>query len=132
LGQSSTYICRRDGTRFAARQGGGFWFDLLHCDSCGRGQNVSHEDLGDIHLGFIKGLRTVYAMSRSTFDREVQRTFPGPTLSRDEYHAAAEATLEPCACGGRFRYDAPARCPTCRSTEEDWDLDPKGPRVLYD
>jgi hypothetical protein len=32
-------------------------------------------------------------------------------LSRDEYHAAAEATLDPCACRGQFRHDAPARCP---------------------
>ena len=132
LGQSFTYTCRRDGTRFGARQGGGFWFDLLHCEACGRDQSVSHEQLGDIHLGFVKGLPGPYAMTRWAFDREVQRTFAGPTLSRDEYHAAAEATLEPCLCGGRFRYDAPARCPTCRSTAEEWDHDSTAPTVHYD
>jgi hypothetical protein len=39
-------------------------------------------------------------------------TPPGPR-SRPQLHAAAEATLDPCSCGGHFRYDAQARCPSC-------------------
>jgi hypothetical protein len=131
-GRSIGIICRVCGTRFQVRSGGGFFFDLLHCDACGRHRNVAHEDIGDIHLGFVKGLPGPYAVARSAMDRRIKLEYPGEPLTRDEYHAAVEATLEPCGCGGRFRYDAPARCPECRSTSEQWDRDPTVSSVLYD
>jgi hypothetical protein len=34
--------------------------------------------------------------------------------------------------GVRFRYDAPARCPNCRSTREKWGQNPNVSRALYD
>ena len=86
----------------------------------------------DIHLGFVRGLPGPYAVTRAAMDRQIRQGYPGAPLSRDEYHAAAEATLDPCPCGGRFRYDAPARCPSCRATSEMWDLDPKAPQMFYD
>ena len=132
MGSASGYICRTCGSHFTARSGGGFFFDLLHCDACGSTRNVGHEDLGDIHLRFVKGLPGPYAVSRMEMDRRIQREYPGEPLTRDEYHAAAEATLGPCSCGGRFRYDAPARCPGCRSTAEQWDRDPEAGRMFYD
>jgi hypothetical protein len=132
VGTSSGYICRSCGSRFGARVGGGFFFDLLHCDSCGKTQSVGHEELGDIHLRFVKGLKVPYAVSRAAMDRRIQREYPGKPLSRDEYHAAAEATLDPCPCGGRFRYSAPPRCPTCASTSEVWDADPTASLMHYD
>jgi hypothetical protein len=107
-------------------------FDLLHCDTCGRPRSVGHEDLGDIHLGFVKGLTRPYAVARAAMDRRIQAEYPGETLTRDEYHAAAERTLEACSCGGAFRYDASARCPGCRSTIEQWDADPAGGLVCID
>jgi hypothetical protein len=114
------------------RSGGGFFFDLLHCDTCGADQGVGHQDMGDIHLRFVKGLPGPYAVSRSEMDGRIQREYPGGPLTRAEYHAAVEATLEPCSCGGRFRYDAAARCPGCRSTDDQWDWDQTAPSVLYD
>ena len=93
---------------------------------------MSHQDLGEIHLGYIKGLGIPYAMTRAEVDRRIQREYPGPVLAREEYQAAAEATLESCECGGRFRYDAPARCPTCRSRPEQWDQDASRGMVFYD
>jgi hypothetical protein len=132
MGRATGHICRACGTRFSARSGGGFVFDLLHCDTCGRTQSIRHEDLGDIHLRFVKGLPGPYAVCRMEGDRRIQREYPGTPLSEEEYHAAAEATLAPCPCGGRFRYDARARCPTCRSTSEQWDVDPRATRIFYD
>jgi hypothetical protein len=117
---------------FSERRGGGFYFDLLHCESCGKAQDVSHRDLGEIHLGFIKGLPGPYAVARAAMDAEIQARYRGPVLNREEYHAAVEGSLEACACGGRFRYDAPTRCPTCHSTSEQWDRDPSRGKVLYD
>jgi hypothetical protein len=38
-------------------------------------------------------------------------------------------TFDTCECGGRLSFDAPPRCPDCRST----DLEPiEGTHVLYD
>jgi hypothetical protein len=132
MGSISGYICDTCGEHFRVQDGGGFFFDMLHCDRCGASQSVGHRELGDIHLRFVKGLATPYAVARAAFDREVQATYPGEPLSRDEYHAAAEATLEPCACGGRYRYDAPPRCPGCRSTGEAWTEDPEAGWICVD
>jgi len=132
MGSSTGLICKVCGTTFQLQQGGGFFFDLLHCDACGDAKSVSHRELGDIHLRFVKGLGYPYAIARAEMDRRIQAEYPGEPLNRDEYHTAAEATLVPCPCGGRFRYDAPARCPTCRSTAEMWDVDPTIPSYHYD
>jgi hypothetical protein len=132
MGTSSGYICRTCGTHFTTGIGGGFFFDKLRCETCGTAQNIRHQDLGDIHLRYVKGLPGPYAVRRMKFDYWVQAEYPGEPLTEDEYHAAAEATLGPCGCGGRFRYDAPARCPDCRSTPEQWDVDPKVGRSFYD
>ena len=132
MGSASSFICRTCGAHFMARDGGGFMFDLLHCDTCGATRSVSHQDLGDIHLGFVKGLPGPYAVARAAMDRRIQREYKGQPLTRDEYHAAAQATLGDCACGGRFRYDAPGRCPECRATDDQWDVDPHGSHIFYD
>jgi hypothetical protein len=132
MGSSTGHICKVCATRFQVRDGGGFFFDLLHCDTCGRTNSVSHKDLGDIHLRYVKGLGRPYAIARAEMDRRIQAEYPGEPLSRDEYRTAAEATLDPCPCGGQFRYDAPARCPACRSTAEMWIVDPDGPTAFYD
>jgi hypothetical protein len=132
MGSASGFVCRRCGTSFSVGSGGGFFFDLLHCDTCGRGRSVSHQELGDIHLRFVKGLDRPYAVARMAMDRRIQAEYEGEPIGRDEYHALAEASLEPCHCGGRFRYDAEPRCPTCRSTSGDWVADGSGPHVLYD
>ena len=132
MGSASSFICRTCGTHFMARSGGGFYFDLLHCDACGATQSVSHQDLGEIHLGFVKGLPGPYAVARAATDRRIQAEYPGEPLTRGEYHAAAEATLDACECGGRFTYDAPARCPGCRSTGDQWEADPSGPMMFID
>ena len=132
MGQRSGFICKACGTRFVASNGGGFFFDLLHCDTCGTTRSVRHQDLGDIHLRFVKGLPGPYAVARMEMDRRIQREYSGEPISRDDYHAAAEATLEPCACGGQFRYDARARCPECRSTSEQWKRAPGTGLAFYD
>jgi hypothetical protein len=132
MGSASGFICKACATRFTIQNGGGFYFDLLHCDACGEATTLGHQELGDIHLRFVKGLPGPYAVSRAAMDRKIQREYPGEPIGRDEYHALAEATLEPCNCGGRFRYDAPPRCPECHSLQEQWDRDPNAPSMMYD
>jgi hypothetical protein len=113
-------------------EGGGFFFDLLHCDSCGANKSVRHQDLGDIFFGYIKGLDVPYTMTTAERDRRIREEYPGKPLSKTEYHAAVEANLKPCKCGGRFRYDAAPRCPSCRSAAEMWDADETGQRGCFD
>jgi hypothetical protein len=132
MGIRTSQICKRCGSHFTPNEGGGFRFDLLHCELCGRDWSIGHEEIGDAHLRYVKGLRVPYAISRMKFDRWVQANYPGEPLTEAEYHAAVEAMAEPCACGGRFRYDAPARCPTCSSTSEQWERDPTGMTAYYD
>ena len=132
MGPQAGQICRRCGTRFTVCEGGGFVFDELHCDACGADTSVSHRDMGEIHLRYVKGLDRPYAIVRAELDRAIQEEHPGEPLGEAAYHAAVEATLEPCACGGRFRYGAPPRCPGCRSTAEAWDEDPSAGMVIYD
>lgn len=132
MGSGYGAICKTCGTKFQVRSGGGFFFDLLHCDECGRSRTVRHEDMGDIHLGYVKGLPGPYAMSRSTLDTEIKQTYQGEPLDREAYRIAVEAMLDRCHCGGTVRYDAPARCPGCRSTANDWERDPAAPSMHYD
>lgn len=133
MGQASGFICKACKARFPVRDGGGFFFDLLHCDTCGATKSVRHRDLGDIHLRFVKGLAPrPYAIARSEMDWRIQAEYAGEPIGRVEYRALAEGTLEACSCGGRFRYDAPARCPSCRSTSEQWKPNPNAPGMHYD
>ena len=132
MGSITGHVCRTCGAHFTVSTGGGFFFDQLHCEQCGKVKDVGHEDMGDIHLGFVKGLGRPYAMARAAFDRHIQQTYPGEPLSKAEYHAAVEATLDPCRCGGRYRYDAPPRCPSCRSTPDQWDEDASVGMTLFD
>lgn len=132
MGSVTRYVCKACGTEFPVRDGGGFFFDMLHCDACGRAQGLGHRDLGEVHLRFVKGLDHPYAIARLEVDRRIQEEYPGEPLSGDEYHAAAEATAAPCSCGGRFTYDAPARCPNCRSSREMWKRDRSVPVAYID
>ena len=132
MGQISGHICGTCSERFSVSSGGGFFFDMLHCDRCGRPQSVAHRDLGDIHLRFVKGLETPYAVARAAMDRDIQANYPGEPIGRAEYHGLAEATLDACPCGGRFAYDAPARCPGCGATAEAWEEDPEAAHVFVD
>ena len=132
MGSAMGHICRACGTRFSVRDGGGFFFDMLHCEACGRTASLGHRELGDIHLRFIKGLDHPYAVARAAMDRQIQQEYPGEPLDRNAYHAAAEATLDPCPCGGDSAMTRQPDAPSCRSTREMWDLDPTAPMMHYD
>jgi rubrerythrin len=130
MGSGTGYQCRTCGTRFEAEEGGGFFFDLLHCDGCGRADSVAHSEMGDVHLAYVKGLKTPYAIARAEMDREIQQTHQGQPIDEAAYHAAVERQVPVCACGGTFTYAARPRCPRCGSTEEQWA--PTGEHVFYD
>ncbi|HXD88748.1 MAG TPA: hypothetical protein VN641_19820 [Urbifossiella sp.] len=63
----------------------------LYCDRCPRAAEVSFYD--PVCMAVVDKLPA---------DRTWEQTM-----------AAIEPLLRPCACGGRFRGDAPRRCPSC-------------------
>lgn len=67
-----------------------------------------------------------YSVATAVRDEEVRETTPGPLpLIESEI----ETLLRKHRCGGRFRFDAPPRCPKCRSTDVACD---EGPTIMYD
>ncbi|MEK7207844.1 MAG: hypothetical protein AAB134_08195 [Pseudomonadota bacterium] len=75
------------------------------------------------HIGF-SNLGVLYCDSHSellmfsTYNpiyREIIGAKHPWTLSEKE-KAKVEENLKPCSCGGRFRFDAPPRCPVCNAS----------------
>jgi hypothetical protein len=130
MGESHSGVCSSCGHRFTVSVGGGFTFHLLHCDQCGRGKTLAFDRIGELHLGYVKGLRGPYSIATAAGDVVIQREYRGKALTEADYQAAVEAKLRKCKCGGRFTFAAVPRCPKCRSAElMD---DPEGPFLLYD
>ena len=128
MGQTCAAKCRECGAEFELSDGGGFFFHLLRCDRCGKTKSISFDKLGDLHLRYVKGLDVPYSSASWEFDKSVQRNYPGEPISEAEYHQEIEKLLHKCRCGGRYRFDAPPRCPRCRSPEvEEGEIN-----VLYD
>ncbi len=130
MGSSRSMICANCRHHFGVNEGGGFFFHLLHCDRCGWTKSIGFDELGDLHSAYLKGLPGAYAIISRQHDLQVKAEYSGPPLSEPEYHAAVETSLKRHNCGGRFRFDAPPRCPKCRSTELE--PDPDGSVTMYD
>lgn len=123
-------VCNQCGENFEVHDGGGFSFHLLHCDKCGSDKSVDFDGLGEAHFRYIKGLPGPYAIATSKNDKYIQDNYPGTPLSEDEYHAVVEDVAGACECGGHYKFDAPARCPKCKST--DFRPDPDFGNICYD
>ncbi len=117
MGARFDVICKDCGTKYEAEMGGGFMFHDLHCDKCGKGKGVSFRDLGEIHLKYIKGLDIPYCVATGASDKYIQDNYPGEPISEDEYHRLVEKFAGKCECGGNFTFEAPPRCPNCKSKE---------------
>lgn len=52
MGHQFGAICSACGHHFDVSEGGGFIFDLLHCDTCGRTQAVERADARDANPGY--------------------------------------------------------------------------------
>lgn len=121
--------CKDCGHRFRAESGGGFSFHLLRCDRCGKTKSIGFAELGDVHLGYLKGLPGPYCVASSEHDHEVQERYPGRPLSERAYERKVQEFAGACGCGGRFRFRARVRCPKCRSTRLEAT---PGSMMLYD
>jgi hypothetical protein len=121
--------CRKCACSFDVNSGGGFFFHLLRCDICGKEWSIRFDEIGDPHLRYVKGLPGPYCVASSKFDEHVNKNYPGEPMSEEEYHVAVEQIAGGCSCGGSYKFDAPPRCPSCRSAELDYEPETA---VFYD
>lgn len=94
---------------FTVARGGGFYFYIVRCDTCGQSRNVP---LPHLRLRTPGGSSGISSPEYHGDDREHAPVGPG---SQDERHRRIEARVGRCRCGGQFSPDAPPRCPKCRS-----------------
>ena len=123
--QATCNACKHE---FSVDEGGGFVFHLLRCDKCGKTKEIDFASLGEAHLRYIKGLPGPYCVVTRDSDKDIQDNYPGEPLSEEEYHAIVENVAGNCKCRGAFKFDAPPRCPKCKSDE----IRETGPSICYD
>jgi hypothetical protein len=129
MGSTYNVKCKQCGHKFSVNSGGGFFFHLLHCDSCGEDKSIGFDEIGEPHLRYIKGLPGPYCAASSGLDKQIKDNYPGEPMSEEEYHAAVEQIAGGCGCGGSYKFDAPPRCPKCKSIELEYDAEPS---IMYD
>ena len=84
-------------------------------------KSIGFDELGELHLRFLKGLRGPYCFASENPDKDIRENANVEPISEEEYNNGVEAFAGKCRCGGKFTFDAPPRCPKCRSTEFDED-----------
>ena len=99
-------------------------------EKCGKEKEIGFDEIGEPHKKYIKGLSVPYSGATSEWDEDIQKNYPGEPISEEEYHREVEKIVGNCKCGGGFKFDAPPRCPKCKSTE--FEDDPSLGGVLYD
>jgi len=129
MGHAYQAKCKKCGHEFNVEEGGGFLFHLLRCDKCGKTKSINFDELGESHSKYIKGLIVPYSVATSKQDKYIQENYPGESISEEEYHSEVEKIAGKCKCGGQFTFEAPPRCPKCKSM----DIEDTGKVVmLYD
>lgn len=95
MGESYTVRCKDCNKTFEVSIGGGFFFHLLHCDRCGRERSIS----------LIEA------------DKKIKKENKNLSIQDKKYDELIEEYAGTCKCGGSFKFEAPPRCPRCRSEE---------------
>ena len=115
MGHRNGARCLDCGEDFSVDHGGGFTFHLLRCDRCGKAKQIGFDKIEDLHNRYLKGLKGPYAVATMAHDKWVRENCEGEPLSEEEYHKAIEEFAGSHRCRGKYRFDAPPRCPKCRS-----------------
>jgi hypothetical protein len=87
MGHEVEAKCLDCGTTFTVMHGGGFFFHLVRCDKCGRTKSIGFDDLGELHLRYLKGSPGPYCIASSEHDEHVRKHLPVEPISEDEYHS---------------------------------------------
>lgn len=115
MGQMINCTCLDCGDTFTISEGGGFFFHLVRCEKCGETRGISFDELGELHDRYIKGLGMPYSSASEQHDRVIQADPHILPITEAEYDRGVEEKAGTCTCGGKFKLNAPARCPKCHS-----------------
>ena len=120
--------CLDCGRTFRLEHGGGFSFHLVCCDTCGKTKSIGFDELGELHLRYLKGLPGPYSVATAEHDETIRKHASVEPISEEEYHRGVERVAGKCKCRGKYTLDAPPRCPKCRSTR----IEEGETTVMYD
>jgi len=115
MGMQIVAKCHDCGEKFTADDGGGFIFHLVRCDKCGKTRSISHDELGELHVRYVKGLHIPFSIATSKADKKIQKHPTIDVISEAEYNKGIEAFAGKCGCRGKFKLNAPIRCSKCHS-----------------
>lgn len=104
MGYGFDAICQDCGYHYNVNEGGGFFFELLRCNTCGLTESIPQGDDDS-----EEGEKVLHAI-RHDYD----------SLSPKERVEFIEQYLGRCICGGQYAKEAPIRCPQCYSTHYDY------------
>ncbi len=109
MGHSYDAICQHCEGRFRVDVGPGMSFHNLHCDRCGKSKFIGFDEIDKL---------------------QGKKHNPVRAYDDADYQAKLEQLVGSCPCKGRFRFNAPSRCPQFRGTS--FSRDPNGHDWLYD
>ena len=117
MGWEVNAICLDCKRVFTVRQGGGFLFHQLRCAKCGKDINVCMKDVGTPYLQYVKGM-SEHNRRDPFLDVDVNALMESSLepISFDDFIIEVEKYAGQCKCGGNYLFHAPARCPSCKST----------------
>jgi hypothetical protein len=128
MGAQSPAKCLDCQKKFTVSRGGGFSFHLVRCGECGKTKGIQFDELGELHLRYLKGLPGPYSIATAEHDASVRQDATVEPIDEDQYHEGIDAMAGECRCGGRYSLDAPPRCPKCRSPR----IEVSRPKFDYD
>src|ERR1700761_9031869 len=127
MGSQKAATCLDCGDHFTVNDGGGFKFHQLRCVLCGRDTFVGFDELGDLHVRYLKGSAMPYTVASAGEHEYIRKHVDVEPLSSEKYYEAVAASRK-CECGGDLSFSAPARCPQCGSTH----IEEGFAHILYD
>ncbi|MCB0261456.1 MAG: hypothetical protein KDH97_09250 [Calditrichaeota bacterium] len=135
MGRTIGAICNQCDREFTINEGGGFHFDLLRCDRCGRSIGVPREvvqapEQYAAASGWFAGVAAFWKRVRQAFGRSPHGDAGAVSETTDRVSQTVPAGSPQCECGGSFIHDAPPRCPFCGSA--DYRNNPDFGMIMYD
>jgi hypothetical protein len=109
VGYAYDAVCKECGAEFRVEDGPSRCARNLHCDRCGKSKFITFDEMDKLFGQ----------------EHDLGRADDDP-----EYQAKLEQLIKRCRCKGRFRFEAPPRCPRCRGTS--FSRAPNSRDILYD
>ncbi len=128
MGHIAPAKCLDCGEAFRVRQGGSFTSHLLRCDACGKTRLVHLKESHQLRSRHGQGCLDEEISRESGRHSEESDSAGIEPVTEADYRQELESLVGTCECGGRHTFDAPARCPSCRSVCVELGR----PTILYD